>query len=125
MAEDSGQTVVSTLDAHILPLVDDLVPNLERGIKVLDVGCGKGRVMAALAARFPNSEFFGFDLSVEAVSQANDYACAHDLRNLSYTTCGLTHFREEADQGQFDFITAFDAIHDQAGLQSVLDGIYV
>ncbi|MEW8550975.1 MAG: transcriptional regulator, partial [Candidatus Thiodiazotropha endolucinida] len=38
MAEDSGQTVVSALFEHILPLIDGHLSRLERGIDVLDVG---------------------------------------------------------------------------------------
>lgn len=45
MAEDSGQLVVAALIDHILPLVPGLIGQLERGIDVLDVGCGAGRAM--------------------------------------------------------------------------------
>ena len=55
MAEDSGQTVLSSLFDHILPLVPSLVEKLETGIKVLDVGCGAGRAGNMMADRFPNS----------------------------------------------------------------------
>jgi hypothetical protein len=40
MAEDSGQTVLPALKDHILPLVPGLTERLEKGIDVLDVGCG-------------------------------------------------------------------------------------
>ena len=40
MAEDSGQSVLSSLESHVLPLVPGLVDRLERGIRWLDVGCG-------------------------------------------------------------------------------------
>jgi hypothetical protein len=43
MAEDSGQTVLPVLRDHILPLVPGLIERLEAGIRVLDVGCGRGR----------------------------------------------------------------------------------
>ena len=38
MAEDSGQTVLAGLDSHILPLIKDITAQLERGIRVLDIG---------------------------------------------------------------------------------------
>jgi hypothetical protein len=59
MAEDSGQTVVAALEEHILPLIPDLTEALERGIDVLDVGCGSGRVLNKMAKQFPNSRFKG------------------------------------------------------------------
>ena len=47
LAEDD--TVVSSLESHILPLVPGLTDQLSRGIRVLDVGCGSGRAMNHLA----------------------------------------------------------------------------
>lgn len=124
MAEDSGQTVLAAFDEHILPLVGHLMPELKKGIDVLDVGCGKGRVLMHLAERFPASRFTGYDLSSEAVKQANEEAGKRELDNLTFEVRDLTHFNTYAVPDGFDWITAFDAIHDQAAPQNVLDGIY-
>lgn len=43
MAEDSGQSVLSSLIDVILPLAPGIVAKLESGIDVLDIGCGSGR----------------------------------------------------------------------------------
>lgn len=40
---------------HIVTLVSDLHERLSAGIDVLDVGCGRGRAMIALAQAYPNS----------------------------------------------------------------------
>jgi hypothetical protein len=45
MEEDSGQSVLSSLETHILPLVPGLTNRLADGARVLDVGCGRGRVL--------------------------------------------------------------------------------
>ena len=50
MSEDSTQSVLSTLESHIIPLVPGLKEQLQKGIKVLDVGCGMGRMMIQLGA---------------------------------------------------------------------------
>ena len=71
MAEDSGQSVLSSLESHILPLVLGLGAQLAAGIRVLDVGCGRGRIMNYLAALYPNSRFTGMDLSPEAIAFSN------------------------------------------------------
>jgi Rv2258c-like winged HTH domain/Methyltransferase domain len=63
MAEDSGQSVLSSLESHILPLVPGLAEQLAQGIRVLDVGCGRGRIMNKLAELYPQSRFVGMDLS--------------------------------------------------------------
>src|SRR5450432_507429 len=44
-----------------LPGVPGLVAELERGISVLDVGCGTGRSTLALARAFPRSTILGVD----------------------------------------------------------------
>ena len=35
------------------------------GIKVIDLGCGKGRFLRVLKSKFPNSHLFGLDISKE------------------------------------------------------------
>lgn len=124
MAEDSGQTVLAALDSHILPLIDGIHERLATGIDVLDVGCGKGRALLHLAARFPASRFVGYDLSAAAVGAARDEAQALGLANVRFEQRDLTRFDRDAEPGAFDLITAFDAIHDQAAPQNVLDGIH-
>ena len=59
MAEDSGQSVLSSLESHILPLVPGLVERLGTGIQMLDVGCGRGRIINRLAELYPRSRFTG------------------------------------------------------------------
>jgi 2-polyprenyl-3-methyl-5-hydroxy-6-metoxy-1,4-benzoquinol methylase len=67
MAEDSGQSVLSSLESHILPLVPGLTERFAQGIRVLDVGCGRGRIMNRLAELYPQSRFMGMDLSADAI----------------------------------------------------------
>jgi hypothetical protein len=49
MAEDSGQSVLSSLESHIVPLVPGLREKLTSGIHVLDLGCGRGRIINRFA----------------------------------------------------------------------------
>jgi len=55
MAEDSGQTVLSSLIDHILPLEPTLIEKLRQGIRVLDVGCGRGRAWRPYSPRCTGS----------------------------------------------------------------------
>jgi SAM-dependent methyltransferase len=123
MAEDSAQTVLSSLFEHILPLAPGLTQRLEAGIRVLDVGCGSGRAVNMLAARFPASEFLGYDLSEEAVAAGRDEAQRQGLQNARFVACDLSDFADFAEPEAFDFVTTFDAVHDQARPASVLKGI--
>ncbi|MBS0000086.1 MAG: hypothetical protein KFF73_13990 [Cyclobacteriaceae bacterium] len=53
MAEDSGQTVLSALFEHILPLVTGIEKKLEEGISVLDIGCGSAKALLMMAENYP------------------------------------------------------------------------
>jgi len=120
MAEDSGQTVVDALLDHILPLVEGLDGALERGIRVLDVGCGRGRALLRLAERFPRSRFEGVDLCEEPIAWARDRARALGLENATFRAIDAG---TGPLGGPFDWVTAFDAIHDQADPGAVLAAI--
>jgi ubiquinone/menaquinone biosynthesis C-methylase UbiE len=124
MAEDSGQSVLSSLESHIVPLVPGLADQLARGIKMLDVGCGRGRIMNRLAELYPKSRFTGIDLSSEAVLVAWQDAAEKKLRNVEFIVSDLSQFDEKAEHEAFDLVTTFDAIHDQAKPLNVLKGIY-
>jgi ubiquinone/menaquinone biosynthesis C-methylase UbiE len=124
MAEDSGQSVLSSLESHILPLVPDLISKLKSGIKMLDLGCGSGNIINKLASLFPHSHFTGMDLSAEAIAKANSAATANGLKNVEFIVKDLSDFHQTAPDQKFDFITTFDAIHDQGKPLNVLKGIY-
>jgi len=124
MAEDSAQTIVDPLFEHILPLAPGVVEKLEAGIEVLDVGCGRGRALLAMAERFPQSRFTGYDLSDEAMRWANTRAVDRGLDNIVFEQRDLTTFHEDSPREAFAFITAFDAVHDQARPDHLLAGIH-
>jgi ubiquinone/menaquinone biosynthesis C-methylase UbiE len=123
MAEDSGQTVLSSLIDRILPLAPGLTERLEDGIRVLDLGCGAGRALNLLAERFPASTFVGYDLSEEAVALARAEAEAKRLGNVEFEVRDLSTFDRDAEPESFDLITTFDAVHDQAQPLALLKGI--
>ncbi len=124
MAEDSGQSVLSSLESHVLPLVPGLIDRLARGIRVLDVGCGSGRIMNRLAELYPKSRFTGIDLSPEAIGTACGEASDKGLQNIEFVVRDLSDFDNSAEPEAFDLITTFDAIHDQARPLNVLTGIH-
>lgn len=123
MAEDSGQTVLAALFDHILPLAPELPERLDKGIRVLDVGCGRGKALILMAERYRNSEFSGYDLSEEAVAWARSQSKDKGLDNLTFEARDLSDFDQTATPGAFDLVTTFDAIHDQARPLNVLTGI--
>jgi 2-polyprenyl-3-methyl-5-hydroxy-6-metoxy-1,4-benzoquinol methylase len=124
MAEDSGQSVLSSLESHVLPLIPGLTDRLAAGIRVLDVGCGSGRIMNRLAELYPDSRFTGIDLSPEAIAKARAEASQKGLRNVEFIVRDLTRFDATAEPGEYDLVTTFDAVHDQARPLDVLKGIH-
>lgn len=121
MAEDSGQTIVSALFEHVLPLIPGLIEVLQEGIDVLDVGCGSGRALNKLAEAFPKSRFRGYDFSGEAIANANAEAQLRKLHNVQFEVKDAATLKE---CDRYDLITTFDAIHDQAKPDRVLQNIY-
>jgi SAM-dependent methyltransferase len=121
MAEESNRGTVGGIDQHILPLVKGIEDRLKQGIDVADIGCGKGLAILHLARRFPRSRFVGIDLSADATNFARAEAERRGLTNAHFVRRDLTHLAEPA---QFDLITAFDAIHDQARPDLVLAHIH-
>lgn len=123
MAEDSGLSVLPALREWILPLVPGLIGQLETGIDVLDAGCGRGKALNLMAEWFPNSRFTGYELSEEAVAFARAEAEAAGHTNVTFEARDLTFFAEEAPRERFDFVTTFDAVHDQGSPLGLLRGI--
>ncbi len=121
MAEDSGQSTVSALFDHILPLIPGLTQALQQGIDVLDVGCGCGRTLNKLASAFPKSRFTGYDFSEEAIATANADAQLHKLNNIQFEIKDAALLDE---RDRYDWIATFDAIHDQAKPDVVLQNIH-
>ena len=120
MAEDSGQSVLPALIDQILPMAPGVIEALERGIDVLDVGCGRARALNLLAKEFPMSRFVGYDLSEEALAAGRSEAARNGVTNLVLEAKDMTEF-DEADR--YDLVTAFDAIHDQKAPDKVLASI--
>jgi 2-polyprenyl-3-methyl-5-hydroxy-6-metoxy-1,4-benzoquinol methylase len=121
MAEDSGQTVTAQLFDVLLPLITGIGGRLQNGIDVLDAGCGRGSALIALAERYPDSRFVGYDLCEEAIRHADRATLATDMQNIRFEVRDLTGYDERA---RFDLITSFDAVHDQKDPQGLVHALY-
>ena len=121
MAEESGQTVVAALNDHILPLAEGLHEQLADGINVLDVGCGSGWAMCAMAKQYPHSMFRGYDLCEDAIAAAKELAVSKNLINVSFEVRDITALDESDAYG---LVTAFDIVHDQKDPATVLANIH-
>ena len=120
MAEDSGAVHDATLIDVTLPLVPGLIDRLRAGIDVADVGCGSGHAVNLMAEAFPRSRFTGFDFSDAGIAAAHLEAERRRLANARFEQRDAARLGEI---GRFDFITSFDAVHDQARPDLMLAGI--
>ncbi len=120
MAEDSGQTVTAQLFDSILPMVEGLEARLEAGIDVLDAGCGRGAALTSMAERYPRSRFTGYDLGEDAIAFATEQSSVRGLPNVTFAVRDLTGYSEKE---RFDFVTTFDAVHDQKDPEGLISGL--
>jgi 2-polyprenyl-3-methyl-5-hydroxy-6-metoxy-1,4-benzoquinol methylase len=116
MAEDSAAVNDATLVETVLPLTG-LVEQLQTGLDVADLGCGRGHAINLMARAFPASRFTGIDFSDESLTVARSEAAAWGLANAHFTAQDAAAM---SDTAAYDLVTAFDAIHDQADPATVL-----
>jgi 2-polyprenyl-3-methyl-5-hydroxy-6-metoxy-1,4-benzoquinol methylase len=120
MAADSEATHDAGLLDLVVPIVPGLRERLTAGAAVADVGCGSGHAINILAREFPASRFVGYDFAEEAIEAARREAAAWGLTNASFVVRDVEKLGETEE---YDVITAFDAIHDQAQPATVLANI--
>jgi 2-polyprenyl-3-methyl-5-hydroxy-6-metoxy-1,4-benzoquinol methylase len=116
MSESSGARFDHLLLEKIIPLTA-MVPELERGIQVLDIGCGQGHAVNLLARAFSHSRFTGYDFSTEGITTAQAEARSLGNTNARFAVQDVAALTESSC---YDLITAFDVVHDQAKPAAVL-----
>jgi len=112
---------------QFLPSVDGgkLIQRLKRGIRVCDLGCAEGIAVMLMAKAFPDSEFVGIDIADKAIEQARTEACRLGLKNVTYLKSDASTLKDNLDLAEsYDYVTAFDAIHDQTRPSDALEGVY-
>ena len=85
-----------------------LVPALERGQRVLDVGCGPGTITVDLAARVAPGEVVGLDASAAVLELARAAADEAGVANVSFRTGDATALPFE--DGSFDVVHAHQVL---------------
>jgi 2-polyprenyl-3-methyl-5-hydroxy-6-metoxy-1,4-benzoquinol methylase len=109
MSRSSGVRYKNLLLQQWLPSMPDVQAMLERGVSVVDIGCGKGAALMRMAEAFPKSTFLGIDAFAPQVEGANARAKEAGL-------AGRLHFSTgdgaEKLPANYDVIFTFDVIHD-------------
>jgi SAM-dependent methyltransferase len=108
------------LAQHWIPLMPDVEAKLDAGGSALDVGCGSGRAVIAIAKAFPNARVFGYDNHPGSVDRARANAKAEGVaRKVVFKAFDAKRMRGR----KFDFISTFDVVHDSADPMALLKAI--
>lgn len=75
-----------------------------RACRLLEVGCGDGLQLLALAQAYPDSRFVGVDLSAKAIARGESMRAALGLDNLQLVAADLTEW--DPDEAPYDYIVA-------------------
>jgi SAM-dependent methyltransferase len=92
-----------------LPALVGVVEKLERGGRVVDVGCGHGHSTVLMAAAFPRSRFVGVDTHAESIEAARANAEAAGVADrVAFERADATSYTGAG----YDLICFFDCLHD-------------
>jgi len=98
---------------------------MRRGIHVCDLGCAEGVALILMAEAFPRSRFVGIDLSEAEIEKARARAEKKGLQNVVFLKQDAADLQKDRRLGaSFDYVTAFDAIHDQTRPLAALKGVH-
>ncbi len=95
LQEAMGQEVLALLD-------------LKGSERILDVGCGDGKITAEIASRAPRGSVVGVDPSRDMISFAQKHYDSVQKLNLRFQVADA---RRLSFQGEFDFVVSFNALH--------------
>ncbi len=81
---------------------------LDGGERILDVGCGNGKITAEIAARVPRGAVLGVDPSRDMIAFATQHHVSADQPNLRFAVADVRSLRFEPE---FDLVVSFNALH--------------
>lgn len=85
-----------------------LVPYLERGISLLDVGCGTGTITCDFASHVAPGDVVGVDVAPAVIDTASENA--RNLDNLTFRVADVADLRETFEAHKFDVVHAHQVL---------------
>ena len=103
----SGYATISGLQQAMASEVLALL-KLQGSERVLDVGCGNGKVTAEIASRVPNGTVLGVDSSADMIASARREFGPEVRPNLRFEVADA---RQLPFRHEFDLVVSFNALH--------------
>lgn len=85
-----------------------LLPHLQQGMTILDVGCGPGTITVDLAELVAPGRVVGIDASPEVIEQARAHAAERGVTNVEFLVGDA--YALEFDDGAFDVVHAHQVL---------------
>lgn len=95
-----------------IPALPDVEKKLRAGARVAEIGCGEGWAAIALAKGFPNAHIDAVDSDALSIEHAGENALREGVADR--VAFHLASAEEKPLRGAYDFVTAFECIHDMA-----------
>jgi ubiquinone/menaquinone biosynthesis C-methylase UbiE len=96
------------VDAHARRTAEEaaafLLPHLEPGMRILDLGCGPGTITVGLARYVAPAEVIGVDRSGDVLTRARAHAAAEHMDRVRFVTASVYDLPFAA--GEFDVVYA-------------------
>ncbi|MBN8542028.1 MAG: methyltransferase domain-containing protein [Deltaproteobacteria bacterium] len=105
-AAGSDEVLVPLYCLHLEKLANRLKP----GDRVLDLGCGSGRLLTRAASFFKDVEFIGLDLSEPMLQSARLWSAQNGVSNVSWQKGDMANLGQFTDSS-FDAVTSSLALH--------------
>ncbi len=92
-----------------LPSLTDVVAKLEKGARVVDVGCGHGASTILMAKAYPKSTFSGFDYHPASIEWARKAAKEAGIGDrITFAVASAKDYPGK----DYDLVAFFDCLHD-------------
>lgn len=91
------------LEQYWLAIAPYLI-NSSSEAKILDLGCGQGRLSMRMALNFPSGFVDGCDLSSRAIKDAKKYANLCGLKNIKFEVENIKNFLASKKNADYDII---------------------
>jgi 2-polyprenyl-3-methyl-5-hydroxy-6-metoxy-1,4-benzoquinol methylase len=107
-----------------LRAVDRLSIDVSAQLKIVDFGCGQGRLTVPIAQKFRNSGVTGVDLSEEALQIAKVNSTIAGLGNVSFLHSAIGDYLSTLENSSFDLALFTEVAFFLPGWEEVISSVF-